>query len=345
MALGAVFNISKWSEVIKPLDAGVASSRYADWRSKLRLVISKTEHFTEYAAGSSEDRHELFNTMLDDFIQDFSARVVWENVPLNAYRLTALDTYFQNDIMVQKNREAALAICQLPSMSLLHYVSFKYYEVKKAFGDTKSEPEIIREILKPGKINVEDRGKIGYANIVSIQELLRMATEITATNEFSITKGKVAALEEVAFLDKKGKADVNSGNKKSLLANELCNKCKEQPPTPGFKMCKECFTQAKKRFICNYCRKTGHFKKDCPDFLSKRNSDVVSAFGVEESSAYKGSSVDIISNAKAFYTNSWVGGRQVKVLWDSGASISMVKNKVLSIEEREVSRRVVFANN
>ena len=134
MALGAVFNISKWNEVIKPLDAEIASTRYSDWRNKLRLVISKTEHFTDYAAASSEDRHELFNTMLDDFIQDFSARVVWENVPLNAYRLDALDNYFQNDIMIQKNREVALAICQLPSMSLLHYVSFKYYEVKKAFG-------------------------------------------------------------------------------------------------------------------------------------------------------------------------------------------------------------------
>jgi len=281
----ADFEVSKWPEII-PIFDDTQAKNYANWKKLALLVITKTKGFENYGPNSSAAIHALFNILFSKFIVEPTANAFWVTAADDGFRFAVLDAWFLSADLLKKKENDAINFSQLPSMNLLEYVSTKMALLKSAFPNF-GDPDVIREVLSPGKILQSHRDKIGYGIIPDIISLMRIAREISTNEAFSIGKSSLVVsiddlsaqmqeikkdnVELVAFMKKgKERATERSGDKKNLLSTDcssdenLCRRCRKIPPTNGFTMCKACFIEAKKNFSCSKCKKKGHFKKDCP---------------------------------------------------------------------------------
>ena len=136
--------------------------------------------------------------------------------------------------------------------------SLNELDVLSAAIDAESQIDMILESLPDSLNNFKMNCNMNKMNLTSAE----LSSQLVATE--GIIKKRSALMTEKSIVRSKQKGKCQKSKKKSISKGPMV----DNGPDSGVAKAKGTESKGK----CFHCGKTGHWKKNCPDYLSKRKT-------------------------------------------------------------------------
>jgi len=287
-------------------------------------------------------------------------------------RVGALSSYYKSKKFQKEVVEEAMNYCQGANDVLVYY-NHKISKMENAKPGL--EPiEYIDAILE--KMNNSDRIKVGYREIKSTQDLNIICENISKERKAEIGQINTVHMnesikkkddellslqklvnnlqEQLSYVNNEGRGR-NRGRGRGgsgrgrgeFVQPDICIKCKLVPPSTGFPYCRKCYDLVKSTYKPRKNNSSNHVGLDDSgsEILSDDYSNAASLYdGLNPES--RGIDIEFSKRTKFISIECKLGKSKAEgvVMIDTGASISLVDEKVPYIRESIANTSIRFGN-
>lgn len=333
----------KLSEVIKPLDESTVED-FLGWRKDFQFVLTNMKETLGWSLDSSVFKRDsnmlrIENILLKSLVKLKAACLAMSLVDDISDRFSRLLSWFSASSYGLCMKEKADSFVQ-GDLSIIEYFSSKKERLETAYAaelarNEYSKSKFIKSMLDG--FNPDSRYKIGFRGVDDLSQLMDIVfgiseydslRELRESQQVVINsiESEKRLVKEVSDLKKEiaklKSAPVPVPEKKKKHKKE-CKTCGKDISSSDFAFCEGCYREWKS---------------------SMKKSKKANAISGDEEGSVSSISIFSVNQSSYLFSQHCIGGKNVKVMWDTGATNSFGTPEVSYTSKKNSKSVVKFAN-